>query len=182
MMSDKNLLLAEHETLETTRLFLRKLELSDAEEMFEYASDPMVARYTSFNPHDSLDTTKLTLANFFLPNRLTHWAMIEKTSGKLIGEITFHFINDKIVEFGWVLNRKFWGKGYAVEAGQALFALCFNFLGVEVIQAQHLVENKNSGRVMEKLGMTQLGQVYSYFPKFEKPVLTRYWALSKAEF
>ncbi|MDU7039986.1 MAG: GNAT family N-acetyltransferase, partial [Lactococcus lactis] len=49
-MVDINLILAEHQTLETERLILRKLQLEDATEMFNYASNPEVVRYTSFEP------------------------------------------------------------------------------------------------------------------------------------
>ena len=52
-MVNINLVLAEHQTLQTERLILRKLQLEDAPEMFNYASNPEVARFTSFEPHDS---------------------------------------------------------------------------------------------------------------------------------
>ncbi|PCS19770.1 hypothetical protein RU92_GL001288 [Lactococcus cremoris subsp. tructae] len=68
------------------------------------------------------------------------------------------------------------------EAARCLFELCFNELGIEVIQAEHLTENSKSGRVMEKLGMKHLGKVYSYFPKFKQPILTDYWAITKNEY
>ncbi|KZK06600.1 acetyl transferase [Lactococcus cremoris] len=181
-MVDINLILAEHQTLATERLILRKLQLEDATEMFNYASNPEVVRYTSFEPHDSVETTKSTIANFFLPDGLNHWGIVEKTSGQLIGEIFLNIIKEKIVEFGWILNQNSWGKGYMPEAARCLFKLCFNELGIEVIQAEHLTENSKSGRVMEKLGMKHLGKVYSYFPKFKQPILTDYWAITKNEY
>ena len=92
-MVNKNLVLAEHQTLETERLILRKLQLEDAQEMFNYASNPEVARFTSFEPHDSIETTRATIAKFFLPNSLYHWGIVEKTSGQLIGEIFLNPIN-----------------------------------------------------------------------------------------
>ena len=180
-MNHRNLILAEAQNLETKRLILRKITLDDANEIFAYASNPDVARYTSFKPHDCLETTKLTIANFFLPNSLYHWGIVEKTSGQLIGEIFVKQINDKTVEFGWILNQNNWGRGYVPEAAKCLFALCFDQLEIELIQANHLPENTKSGRVMEKLGMKRLGQIYSYFPKFKKPILTDYWAITKKE-
>lgn len=77
-MVNINLVLAEHQTLQTERLILRKLQLEDAPEMFNYASNPEVARFTSFEPHDSLETTRATIAKFFLPNSLYHWGLLKK--------------------------------------------------------------------------------------------------------
>ena len=151
-------------------------------EMFNYASNPEVARFTSFEPHDSLETTRATIAKFFLPNSLYHWGIVEKTSGQLIGEIFLNPINEKTVELGWILNQDHWGKGIMPEATECLLALSFDKLEVKVIQAKHFTENAKSGRVMEKLGMKHLGKVYSYFPKFKNPLLTDYWAITKDEY
>lgn len=41
-MTSLNLTLAKFATLETSRLMLRPIQLSDADDMFEYASDPKV--------------------------------------------------------------------------------------------------------------------------------------------
>ncbi len=181
-MVNINLVLAEHQTLQTERLILRKLQLEDAPEMFNYASNPEVARFTSFEPHDSLETTRATIAKFFLPNSLYHWGIVEKTSGQLIGEIFLNPINEKTVELGWILNQDHWGKGIMPETAECLLALSFDKLEVKVIQAKHFTENAKSGRVMEKLGMKHLGKVYSYFPKFENPLLTDYWAITRDEY
>ena len=68
------------------------------------------------------------------------------------------------------------------KAAECLLALSFDKLEVKVIQAKHFTENAKSGRVMEKLGMKNLGKVYSYFPKFKSPLLTDYWAITKDEY
>ena len=36
-------------TLETARLLLRKMDYDDAQDLFEYASDPEVAKYTTYS-------------------------------------------------------------------------------------------------------------------------------------
>ena len=53
-MVNINLDLAEHQTLQTERLIFRKLQFEDAPEVFHYASNTEVARFTSFQPHYSL--------------------------------------------------------------------------------------------------------------------------------
>ncbi|WP_461221207.1 GNAT family N-acetyltransferase [Lactococcus cremoris] len=107
---------------------------------------------------------------------------MKKLQDNSLGKFFLILSKKKIVEFGWILNQNSWGKGYMPEAARCLFELCFNELGIEVIQAEHLTENSKSGRVMEKLGMKHLGKVYSYFPKFKQPILTDYWAITKNEY
>ncbi len=77
-MSTTNLILAQHNTFLTEHLFLRKLKLEDATEMNAFTSDPEVARYTSWLPHESLEETQRIIANLFLPNQLHHWGLWRK--------------------------------------------------------------------------------------------------------
>ena len=56
-------------------------------------------------------------------------------------------------EVGWTLDRKFWGQGYATEAGRAAIAYAFDVLGWEHIISVIHPENLRSIRVAERLGM-----------------------------
>ena len=57
------------------------------------------------------------------------------------------------VELAFDLDPKHWGKGFAVEAGNAMIDLAFDSLPFERLQARCTVENIASRRVLEKLGM-----------------------------
>ena len=75
-------------TFETARLQIRKLELSDAADYFELASDPAVSAETVWDPHASMEETVdyLTRVNQrFDMKQAIHWGIVEKSSGKLIG-------------------------------------------------------------------------------------------------
>ena len=48
--------------LETKRLFLRSSELSDAEDTFEFISDPEVTKYTFWRVHHSIADSEELLA------------------------------------------------------------------------------------------------------------------------
>ena len=54
-------ILAHLPTIETERLLLRKITLSDASDMFEYASHPEVSEYTMWSTHTSIEDTKYFL-------------------------------------------------------------------------------------------------------------------------
>jgi ribosomal-protein-alanine N-acetyltransferase len=63
--------------------------------------------------------------------------------------------------FGFLLDRKYWGKGYMSEAVQAIIKHCFDDLGLERLEATCDLENMASARVMEKCGMIREGIVRS---------------------
>ncbi len=60
------------------------------------------------------------------------------------------------VEFGFWIARSFRGRGFAVEAGDALIAIA-RTLGLARLDASHFVDNPSSGRVLEKLGFRATG-------------------------
>ena len=52
--------------IETERLLLRKIKETDAEPMFRnWASDPEVTKYMTWNAHENIEVTK-TIVNFWL--------------------------------------------------------------------------------------------------------------------
>lgn len=180
-MNNKIISLARLQAFETERLSFRKVEISDKEDIFEYASDPEVARYVSFPQHESLEMTEESIVQYFIPQRLFCWGIVDKKSQKLIGTIDLRLEGDMAV-FGWVLNRKFWGKGLVPEAAAYLRDFAFKQLDVQIITAEHYAENAKSGRVMEKIGMRKIGQIYTYVAKEECSVLCDYWAMTKSEY
>lgn len=60
---------------------------------------------------------------------------------------------DGCVEVGWRLAAEHWGRGYAPEAAAAVLAHAFGELGRDEVVSFTAVDNANSRRVMEKLGM-----------------------------
>ncbi len=145
-------------TIETERLILRQMSLVDAEDMYAYAKDPEVTRYLTWEPHTSLFYTREYLE--YLESRYAigdffDWAVIEKTSGRMVGTCGFTRFRyeDDCGEIGYVLNPDVWGRGYAPEALRALLSFGFDTLLLERIEAKFMEGNVRSLRVMEKLGM-----------------------------
>lgn len=60
-------------------------------------------------------------------------------------------------KLGYWLGVPYWNRGYMTEAVQALVGYGFTELGLNKITASHFARNPASGRVMQKLGMTQEG-------------------------
>lgn len=59
------------------------------------------------------------------------------------------------VEIGWRFDRHGWGQGYATEAARAALAHGFGDPAVPRIGAITTLENRESWRVMQRLGMTR---------------------------
>ena len=57
------------------------------------------------------------------------------------------------IEVGWRLDRRYWGHGYATEAGRTALAFAFGQLGCEEIVSFTATVNRRSIRVMERLRM-----------------------------
>lgn len=145
-------------TLETERLILRKMTLEDAEDMFEYASDPDVAKYTTWDAHQSIKDSRLFLkivVERYKNRQITDWGIVHKGDEKLIGTCGFaecHLFHSR-AEIGYALSRKYWSQGYMSEAVTAIIKLGFQTMNLNRIEARCDVENIASARVMEKVGM-----------------------------
>src|SRR5258707_14836145 len=75
--------------LQTERLILREFAQADFNAVHEYASDPLVTRYTSFGPN-TVDETRAFLTRTLesataTPRRNYAFAAVERASGDLIG-------------------------------------------------------------------------------------------------
>ncbi|HYO50041.1 MAG TPA: GNAT family protein [Chloroflexia bacterium] len=145
-------------TLETVRLLLRKVTPDDAQDVFEYAIDPEVARYTTWEPHQSIEDSRLFVARLmegYAAGKVTTWGMVHKADSKLIGMcgfaewIPYH----ARAEVGYAMSRKYWGQGLMTEAVRAVIAFGFETMRLNRVEARCLVENVGSARVMEKAGM-----------------------------
>ena len=148
--------------IKTERLILRAVTLLDAEDMYAYASDPLVAKYTLFGAHTSLENTKETIENVFLsrPSRgiPEGFAIVDKTNGKMIGTCDFWPLEKEgVFEMGYALHHDYWAKGIMSEAGEAVLKYAFDDYGVEIMTLKHHVDNPGSGKVALKLGFEEVG-------------------------
>ncbi|MBO0466099.1 GNAT family N-acetyltransferase [Enterococcus plantarum] len=156
---NRNLIFAENRYLETDRLKLRPITLNDANAMYEYGSDEETVTYV-FPIHQSIKDTKESIASYFMSAPLGKYGIELKETGKLIGAIDLRVVEQhNIAEIGYSLNKAFWGQGFVAEAASELLRLGFNELQLMRIFAIHDIDNPQSGRVMEKIGMKIEGNI-----------------------
>ena len=149
-------------SIETERLLLRELELSDAKGMFELDSNPNVHLFLGNKPvkniEESIDQIK-NIQQQYADFGTGRWAVILKETNEFLGWSGIKFITDEInnhkdfYEIGYRFIEQHWGKGYATEAGKAFIDYAFNTMKVEAVYAYADEGNENSRKILEKLGL-----------------------------
>ncbi|MGQ0549721.1 MAG: GNAT family N-acetyltransferase, partial [Armatimonadota bacterium] len=144
--------------LQTQRLRLRRLRVDDAGDVFEYASDPEVSRYTTWEAHKTLEDSRaflISVIEHYNTFQVAPWGMEHKGEGKLVGTCGFVSWNlrHRRAEIAYALARPYWNKGYTTEAVRAVMAFGFGAMRLNRIEARCDIPNIGSARVMEKAGM-----------------------------
>ena len=150
-------------TLETDRLILRKMLVSDAEDVYAYSCRDDVTEFLTWTPHPTPAYTAdylRYLGQRYIVGDYFNWAVVEKKSGRVIGSCgftRFDFPNDS-GEIGYVFHPDFGGRGYATEAAREVLRFGFVALKLHRIEAKYLKGNERSGLLLERLGMTFEGE------------------------
>lgn len=149
-------------TMLTPRLKLRPVRMSDAQDLYEYSSDPEVARHVLWDAHHSIHQTRAYI-RFLLRqyrNAAPSTFVIEmRDTGKVVGTIGFMWVQseNRSAEVGYSLSRAYWNHGIMTEALSAVLTFGFDTLRLNRIEAQHECDNPASGHVMAKCGMRREG-------------------------
>ena len=175
-------------TLKTKRLLLRKFNMNDLEDFYDYASNEQITKYLTWNPHQSKEESQKILENIFAKydNKTFRWAIILKKENKLIGSIDVVNLNiaDEIVEIGYALNVNYHNNGFMTEAFKEVINYLFNEVNVKEIRACFQIENTASFKVMQKCGFKDLNLIVEkILPlKNNKVVYVKYMTIKKHEY
>ncbi|MBD3673028.1 MAG: GNAT family N-acetyltransferase [Planctomycetaceae bacterium] len=145
--------------IEVDDLMLRRLEYSDATDLFEIYSNPDVARYQFFTPWtmEQVEQFVYSQSDVFVgdpgvPFVLVAVLLAEK---KVIGDcqITINSVQDRQGEIGFTFNPLFSGHGFATKTVHAALGYGFTRLNLHRIIAGVDARNEQSWRLMERVGM-----------------------------
>ena len=155
-------------TIETTRLLLRRLKLTDAEMMFHnWTGDEKVTYFLRWDAHKAIDETKHMIGQWvesYQDDATYYWGMYLK-DGEMIGSIgvTVTSEYDFKGELGYKIGSHWWNQGYSSEAARAVIDYMFRNTDIERIDSFSSVENPASKKVMEKVGMHYEGLLRNYY-------------------
>jgi [ribosomal protein S5]-alanine N-acetyltransferase len=149
--------------IETWRLLLREFRPGDELDIHEYASDPEVVRLLIWGPNTP-DLTRAFLARALeeqkeWPRHSVGLAIELKDERRVIGSIGLRIKDEpnRAADIGYVLARRYWGRGYMPEAAHAIVDAAFRRAGLHRVWATCDPRNRGSYRVMEKIGMRREG-------------------------
>lgn len=150
--------------IETDRLILRCFEKTDLHAHVAVLSNWEVTKWASNNipfPYTLEDGEKYIAEarTEFTTGESLRFAVVEKATGLLMGNIRLFTPLEDTSEVGYGLGPSSWGKGYATEALQALAVIAFEGESLRELQAQTSAENAGSRRVLEKAGFMHKGEV-----------------------
>ena len=151
------------QTIETSRLILRRAVRDDAEPMFRnWASDSEVTKYLTWPTYEKVETAHqildLWVGEYEKPNYY-QWMIVLKELGEPIGSISVVRQNDRVeeAEIGYCIGSHWWHKGIMTEALNAVIEYLFIEVGMNRVAARHDPNNPHSGGVMRKCGMKYEG-------------------------
>lgn len=147
--------------LETGRLTTRFLTEGDIPHWCEYFTDPENCRFLSLPDVPSIEEKASIMVNYALTryknNTLGLQALITKDTQELIGMcgLLVQEVNGKKeIEVGYHMLKRFWGKGYAIEAAQMFRDYGFEHSDSDVIISIINPLNEPSKKVARRNGMT----------------------------
>ncbi len=145
--------------IRTERLRLVPLGFRFYDSVCEYATDPENTRYMIFLPESPAEAAQ------FLKDADAEWGKDSPEfyefavlyGDEHVGAVSVYFENGA-GELGWILNKKYWGRGITTEAARAMVRYFAENMGTTHFIAHCDAENTASRRVMEKLGMTKTAE------------------------
>jgi len=147
----------QHIILETSRLRFATWVKEDWEEFRRLTSDPLVVRYITTGepwPDERVKEFVARQIENWEKQGICLWKILPKDGDTLIGICGLQRLPEgPDVEIGWWLAPSHWGRGLATEAARHALAYGFEVSNFERIVAIAQSANRDSLRVMEKLGM-----------------------------
>lgn len=165
--------------LETNRLTLREMNKADTAAISLILQDKLTMyAYEHAFSDSEVETWIDRQITRYEQDGFGLWAMIDKATDILIGQcgITLQSIpygNDEVQvhEIGYLVNRQFWGNGYATEAAIACRNYAFNNLGINAVYSIIRDNNKASQAVAVHNGMQVVGKFTKHYYNIDMPHL-----------
>ena len=150
--------------LTTERLRLRPPTIDDLDAWHEIARDAEVFWFGEA-------TATIEESREKLERKIAHqerhgfslWIVELLETGEVAGIAGLQLLEEgPEIEVGYRFRRRHWGNGYGTEAARAAIGFGFDEAGLERIVAVTLASNTASRNVLEKCGLTHVGETHVY--------------------
>ena len=185
--------------IETDRLILRPMRMTDVDDLLEYQSHPEIVRYIPWPERTRvqvIEAAEKTIATckfdlkedndciVLVWELKTEPGVENNVIGKVIGQsnMTLKSLHDQCADIGWVTHQDFQRRGLAFEATYALMEYAFQNFPLHRIIADIDTRAPYSAALAEKLGMRREGEFKD--AEFFKGAWCDMWlyAILKSEF
>lgn len=151
--------------MKSERIGFSKWTMDDFSLAYSVWGDETVTRYIcstgKFTDDNIRDRLKLEVENQKEFN-VQYWPIFYLENNEFIGVCGLRPFKDEdnAYEIGFHLKSEYWGKGIAKESAKTVIAYANGALNAKKIFAGHHPENKDSKRVLEKIGFSYIGDNY----------------------
>lgn len=150
--------------LETERCFLREMTLEDLDGLFELYADEETGLYTEkLRPYEEeKEYQRAYINHMYRYFGYGIWLVFSKETGELIGRAGLEhreIHGETELELGYLIGKKYQGKGYATEVCKAILDYAKENTDFEHINCVIREENKASVHLAEKLGFKYVEKI-----------------------
>ncbi len=141
----------------TARLILRSLRPDDAGAVFEYAHDPEVTRYTTWDAHATVEESRRYIDKIIAGYQRgdnAELAIEHKADRKVIGACGLKAVSLEHCrgELVFAMAKQYWGSGLMAEALKATLAFAYGPLQLNRVFAKVDPDNMNTIRLLRRAG------------------------------
>jgi len=137
--------------LRSNRILLRKYKISDAFEDYKIGRDKEVSKWIYEIPSSyKLEDAKKWIRSILKNKKDYFYAIILKDTKKLIGTTWINHIKNRTGELSYLIEKKYWERGYATKAVKIMLKFGFDNLKLNKICAKVNELNKSSIKILEK--------------------------------
>ena len=144
--------------IKTDRVVLRPLNIKDLITVHEYASDIENTQFMVHLPNRTIEETSRFLTkvtNEWKKETPDYYEFAIILKDRQIGAVSVRLSPQRSKGIlGWILNKKYWSKGYGTEAAVAIRNFAINELKVTELVAHCDIRNIASSKIMRKLGLS----------------------------
>lgn len=142
--------------IETKRLILKPMELSDASFILEHINTEDWKRYIADRNVKTIKEAENYIRNRYLQNGKQVYAVWLKEENKAIGTAGLYTRDGlELKDLGYSISPDYYRNGYAFEASEALIDFAKEDLGEEQLCAITATYNQASQQLLKKLGFAQ---------------------------
>ena len=164
--------------MESERLHFRKITKDDFINLKPILQniDVMYAWEHAFTDDEVLEWIDKNLARY-RNEGFSYFAVIEKTTNQFVGTagpLIEDIDGTKYIGIAYIIDKKYWGKGYGIESAKASIDYAFSNLNAKVVIAQIRPNNLSSRKIAEKLNMKIQSEYVKHYNNIDMPHLIYY--------